>query len=382
MTRVAVTYPVDALVSYHYYAGDNEMRALTSTGRLRLIGDSGAFSAMTQGATIDRDAYAGWVTRWRPHLVWAASLDVIGNAEASHGNWKALRDQYRLPTVPTLHAGADTRWMDVYAAEGVDFLGLGGMAGTGQAPRAFRWAVNMLRYARANHPQMRFHLWGVTNRKFLDALPVYSADSSGALGQAYRYGSLRIFDPATGRHTQVMLKGREVYKIAPLLRRVYGVDPTQIETSHPGNRVILIQLAAAVTQQYALWLQRRHGRVSPPAWGIQEPVLERAHATPDGPVIHVVDTDHGNLGSTTTDPPSQRLPDGPRLHMVAGTGHKQSQGQDIHAAVGAGDGPHLHLVDTARDGLGPGLVLREITDGPTKIGPSRPTTTRAGKRAP
>ncbi len=140
------------------------------------------------------------------------------------------------------------------------------MAGTGQAPRAFRWAVHMFRHARDRWPDVRFHLWGVTNRQFLDNLPAYSADSSGILGAAYRYASLRLFDPATGRHHTVILNktSRGVYKLAPVLRRVYGVTPAEIETSHPGNRVTLIQLAAASTQQYAAWLQRRH-QVSPPA---------------------------------------------------------------------------------------------------------------------
>ena len=336
---VAITFPVDALVSFHYYGADADMAALViNTGRVRVIGDSGAFSALTQGAHIDLDAYATWVHRWREHLYWAASLDVIGDPVASYRNWKTLRDRHQLATVPTLHAGADTSWLDAYAGEGVDFVGLGGMAGIGQAPRAYRWAVGMFRHARANHPGVRFHLWGVTNRTFLDSLPAYSADSSGAIGQAYRYGSLRLFDPASGKHLSVMLRGRNVYRAGSLLRRVYGVDPAEIETSHSGNRVTLVQIAVAVTQQYALWLQRRHGHVSAPSWGVR----------------------HGDrCGQVAT-------ADGPLVHVVAGTGHKQSQGQDIHAAV---DGPRVHLVDASQDQVGRGLNLREVTGATVRTGP-------------
>ncbi len=39
MTAVAITYPVDALVSYHYYRDDKDMAPLAATGRLRLIGE-------------------------------------------------------------------------------------------------------------------------------------------------------------------------------------------------------------------------------------------------------------------------------------------------------------------------------------------------------
>jgi hypothetical protein len=310
---VAITYPVDALVSYHYYRDDQVMARLVETGRLRLIGDSGAFSALTQGSTINLDEYAAWCHRWRQHLCWAASLDVIGDPTASHRNWLRLRDQHGLATVPTLHAGAHTRWMDTYAREGVDYIGLGGMAGTGQAVRAFRWAVHMFRYARDQWPAVRFHLWGVTNRRFLDALPAYSADSSGILGAAYRYAQLRLFDPATGRHHNVALRGgRAVYQHSALLRRVYGVNPAEIETSHTGNRTTLIQLATAATQQYAAWLQKRH-QVSAPTWGIS-PIRPCP-----GTHIHLVSAAGGgstdDLETATGKTVDQT---GPRLHVVAG----------------------------------------------------------------
>src|SRR5690606_17654109 len=173
---------------------------------LRLIGDSGAFSAWSQGAKITLEEYAAWCRRWWDHLCWCASLDVIGDPMATWRNWVALRDRYGLLTVPTLHAGTDVKWLDAYAAEGVDLIGLGGMAGTGQAPRAFRWALHMVRRARDRWPHVRFHLWGVTHRRFLDTLPVWSADSSGLMGGAYRYGNLRLFDPATARDININVR--------------------------------------------------------------------------------------------------------------------------------------------------------------------------------
>jgi hypothetical protein len=330
---VKVSYPVDALVSYHYYAEDKTMAPLVATGRLRLIGDSGAFSALTQGAAIKLDAYADWVRRWREHLLWAASLDVIGDAAGTWRNWTTLRDTHDLATVPTLHAGADVRWLDRYAAEGVDFLGLGGMAGTGQAGRAFRWAVKVFRYARDHHPDMRFHLWGVTNRQFLDNLPCWSADSSGILGAAYRYAQLRLFDPATGRHHNVALRGdRAIYRLSALLRKVYGVDPGEIERSHPGNRTTLIRLAAASTQQYANWLQARH-QVSAPA------SLATALA---GPRVHVVANNRNAPGNSNLELAVADDPVGPRVHVVA-----DGYGTDLPALAG----PRLHLTDAAVDKL-------------------------------
>lgn len=60
-------FPIDFLVSYHYFQRDTDM-STRAQPHLRLIADSGAFSAFTQGARIDIDAYAAWIKRWQGHL--------------------------------------------------------------------------------------------------------------------------------------------------------------------------------------------------------------------------------------------------------------------------------------------------------------------------
>lgn len=322
---VRLSYPVDALVSYHYYKRDDLMGAVTGPGHLRLIGDSGAYSAYAQGETIKLAEYARWCLRWRDQLTWVAALDVIGDPHTTWDNWAAFRDTWGISSVPTLHAGGDVKWLDTYAAEGVDFVGLGGLVGG--AARGFPWMVHVMRYARDHHPGMRFHAWGVTTRKVLDALPVYSADSSGIMGQAYRYGRMRIFDPASGRDLLITLNGRDPYKHTTLLKRVYGITPAQIARSVPGNRALLIQMAAASTQRYAAWLQARH-HVTPPSWGITEPAS-------NGPRVHQV----VNRPSHTV---PLEPPGGPRIALVdAAAGH----GTETDLATL--NGPHLHLTDGA-----------------------------------
>lgn len=314
MTQANITYPVDALTSYHYYRRDEGMLRLITTGRLRIIGDSGAFSAATQNVPIDIAEYAAWCRQWKDHLFWMASLDVIGDPATSLANWRILRDRYGLATVPTIHLGTDQRWLDAYARDGVDFVGLGGMVGKPQ-PVILRWCVHVLRYARHHHPQMRFHAWGQASRKFLDSVPVYSADSSGIFGEAYRYALLRIFDPTTGRDHKIKLDGStDVIRIGGMLRRWYGVDPNEIRTSHSGNRAILIQLATASTQLYATWLQRRHN-VSTPRWGIN-------FATPSCYQSVVTESELG-----------------PKIHLVA-------TDNDLCTAVAARPGPRKHIADT------------------------------------
>lgn len=288
-TPVTLTYPFDSLLSYHYFR-NYDIAEIAAGGRIRLIGDSGAFSAWSMGAVITVDEYAGWCAQWWDQLCWAASLDVIGDPVASQRNWLRLRDQHGLLTVPTVHAGTDPSWLDFYASHGVDLIGLGGMAGTGQAVRALRWTVHMFRYARDRWPALRFHLWGVNRWDFLTSLPAWSADSSGIFGQTYRYGRLQLFDPAAGQRLgQVLLRGgRQTHRIGRLLRHTYGVDPADITTSHAGNRARLIRLTAASIQCESRWLAQRH-RVAAPA-------MFRSATPATGPLIHAADSDEKTFG--------------------------------------------------------------------------------------
>lgn len=253
MTGIAP--PVDALVSYHYFRSDEAMAALVDSGKFRLIGDSGAFSALTQGSPIKLPDFAGWCRQWGPHLDWLAALDVIGDPAASLANWRELRDRHGLATVPTLHVTTDPRWMDYYVRDGVDFFGLGGMVR--RAIPALPWMVKVFRYARDRHPHVRFHLWGVNNRQVLDNLPAYSADSSDVHSGA-RFGSLRLFDPRTGKRNIIFMRGNEPYQWSSFLREVYGVAPAQVERGSSANTALTLRLHIRSFQLYSAWLQRRH----------------------------------------------------------------------------------------------------------------------------
>lgn len=359
-----VTYPVDALCSFHYFRTDTAMENVIGTKRLCLIGDSGAFSALTQGKPIGFPEYVEWVQRWDPYLAWTASLDVIGDPAATLRNWRDTRDVHGLATVPTLHVGTDPAWIGNYAREGCDFIALGGMVG--RALAALPWTVDVFRYARDHHPGMRFHIWGVTNRRVLDNLPAYSADSSGILGQAYRFANLRLFDPRTARHVNVALQRADVFAHGALLRREYRVDPEAVMRSTPANRHILIQIAARGTQLYAAWLQARH-RVTPPTWAVKTPPhLDPQPGPGDGPRVHVSMADragerhgltggprlHMSMASTTNEPAGLTTPGGPRLHMVDTVDSTLVSAATGEAARGwAPGGVRVHLVDGAPGNL-------------------------------
>lgn len=284
-TTDLLRWPASALVSFHYYP-DPALVARLAAGGLRLVADSGAFSALTQGAPITVDTFTPWAHAVRDHTCWVASLDVIGDPDGTWDNWQALRTQ-GLDTIPTIHYGTHPKVLDRYAEEGVDFLGMGGMVGRkSEQARLMRWTVQVMRYARDNHPGMRFHGWGVTHPQLVMNLPWWSVDSSG-FGQAYRFGRLNLFNPETGKSEKADMDGRDVFRLGRLLRRHYGTTPDALAYSTPANRPHIIRVSLRSYQLLEDHLRARHN-VAPPVYGVRHPAGV-------GTNLHAVDGSAGNL---------------------------------------------------------------------------------------
>lgn len=271
-------HPVDALLSYHYFRRDTELHQITNPGTVRLIADSGAFSAHNQGAPVDNSDYLEWLHRWGDAFYWVAALDVFGDPHQTMRNFRELLDA-GIRSVPTIHVGTDPKWLDTYAEVGVDFVGLGGIVGLGK--RVMRWLVAVFRYARDHHPTMRFHIWGGTTQDILTNLPLWSADSTGVVVSAVRYAEAPLFNPDTNRVDRIKFDNRTPYLHRGLLTRHYGINPGDITRSHAGNRTLIVDMLTRSVQLYAAHLQRRH-HVTPPTWGIN-PCW---HVEP-GPRIHI-----------------------------------------------------------------------------------------------
>lgn len=300
---IELDYPVNALVSFHYF--DRRDIGALAAGGLRLIGDSGAFSAHSVGVTITVDQLTDWALRNREHFAWVAALDVIGDPRRTWDNWRAMRS-LGLDSIPTIHFGADPKELDRYASEGVDFVGLGGMVGRkSQAARLLRWTLSVFRYAAKNHPAMRFHGWGVTHPDLVNNLPFYSVDSSGP-GSSYRYGRASLWDPDTKSLRTVVLDGHALHAHGHLLRDVYGLTPAEVSVSEPNNRQAQVRLAAKSVQLREQWLRARH-KATAPTYGLTHSLagtnIHYADAAPrhlnylHGPNIHIADTDPKTLAA-------------------------------------------------------------------------------------
>lgn len=296
---IKLRYPVNSLASFHYFKS-KDIAEMQGWG-LRLIGDSGAYSAETQGKPIDIEAFIRWGHKWKENLAWLASLDVIGDKDGSWDNYKYLKSQ-DLDIIPTIHYGCDPKELDRYVDDGVNFLGLGGMVSKkSESQRLLRWTLAVFKYARDNFPDVRFHGWGVTHPQLVLNLPWYSVDSSG-FSSAYRFGRLSLFNPKTGKNIGINLDGKEIYQHTELLRKVYNCDPDEVAISNTHTRRQLVRLSVASVQQMENFLRHRHN-VSPPSYGVN-PKVEVA-----GPHIHVAgsaEKDFNSMGRTV----------GPSVHFV------------------------------------------------------------------
>lgn len=292
--------PRNALCSYHYFRDFDLDRLL----HLRVIGDSGAFSAKSQGAEITTPDLGRWAQLWRHKLSWVASLDVIGDLEATRRNWHEMVDEFGIPAVPTIHFGAAPEAMDYYANLDVDFLGLGGLVGRPTAAQ-MRWLIPMFKYARDHHPTMRFHGWGVTTDEVL-RLPFFSVDSS-SWTTGVRYGRVNLRDPRSRKVHPLILDGKSTYDpvVARLLRDHYGVNPSHVATSGSVNRKFIVKLSAlsaSVQEQNFRKLHARHP-ITTPVWG-------QMAASPPAPHLHLAETSITDLETVASIP----LP--PHLHLA------------------------------------------------------------------
>lgn len=375
--------PRNILVSFHYYARYD----LEKLAACRIVGDSGAFTAKASGTVIETKQLAAWAKQWEHRLAWVAALDDIGDQDATRRNWLELVEDYGVPGIPTIHCGEPPEAMDFYAARGVDFMGLGGLAGKAYSEAAmFRWIVRCFKYARDNHPQMRFHGWGVTKPDWV-RLPWFSVDSSG-WSSSYRYARLALRHPHTGKTYQFQLNGKDVYRpdIVSLLRDHYGVNPSEIATSGPHNRALLVRLSAlsaSVGEQQMRKLHRRNP-VSPPMWGRlggfdfppgpNQALAVSASGKNYGEEIAELSGPHQHLTTTGTGALAQindMNVEGPHQHLAMSGGQYEDDtlaelnGPHSHLALnnrqGPADyegtalaelnGPHTHLVDTCAQHL-------------------------------
>ncbi len=179
--------------------------------------DSGAYSALTSGVSIDLNSYidaaGGFLAgEFPPKNVFA--LDVIGDPEASARNAEEMWRQ-GVPAVPTFHYGSAWSYLIDLAAK-YDKIALGGMVarGIGGHGSKLGWTdrLKFLEQSFARVWPKWVHGFGITDPRLMLAVPFASVDSItwcyrvGRYGQIQGYGGLRVNPEVTASAIRVSLE--------------------------------------------------------------------------------------------------------------------------------------------------------------------------------
>lgn len=157
---------------------------------LRMILDSGAFTAWGKGIEIDVKEYAEFVQQHADVIHSFFNLDVIGDAAASAQNYEYLKS-CGLEPIPVFHAGSDLAVLDAMIAEGHDLIGIGG---TVKLPASERQAAIQAIFDR--HPLQNYHFLGGGSAELLNGYTWFSADSTTWI-KARKYS---VIVDAAGQH--------------------------------------------------------------------------------------------------------------------------------------------------------------------------------------
>lgn len=139
--------------------------------------DSGAFGALTRGATIDLDRYCDFIKANEQYIYPYAALDVIGDWRGSAINYDKMLAKGLRP-MPAFHMGSP--FTELRRLLGTtDHLALGGVVGAREEEMR-PWLDRCFRIIKDFWP-VKIHLFGVMAQWALERYPLFSADSSGAI---------------------------------------------------------------------------------------------------------------------------------------------------------------------------------------------------------
>lgn len=133
--------------------------------------------------------YVNFLKRgWKDRCDVAATLDIIGDADATYEVWKELRAE-GLSLLPVYHIGEPFRWLSKYIDEGCDYIGIGGMAfAFGRGKDAAPFIRSVFKHTPAD---VRLHGFGMSFYSETTLGRWYSVDGSTPL-MAAAHGSVLV----------------------------------------------------------------------------------------------------------------------------------------------------------------------------------------------
>lgn len=165
------------LESYHILGNKTKGNRLRDEGKKMFL-DSGAYSAMTQGVTIDIDTYCSYIFN-NPDIIEQYSvLDVVGDPIKTWENQRHMEKRGLRP-LPCYHYGEDTEILDWYVAN-YDYVTIGGMVPVPNDQLKLWldriWHNHLV--DKDGRSKVKIHAFGLTLLPMMQRYPWYSVDSS------------------------------------------------------------------------------------------------------------------------------------------------------------------------------------------------------------
>lgn len=169
---------------------------LDDCSHINILVDSGAFSAFTQGKTINIDDYIEWIKnfkkKWKEKVndLNFINLDVIGDPVGSEKNLRYM-NKNGVEVLPVLHqAGFKEKTLEKYLHK-YNYICFGGMVGRPVKTDTIPWLNKCFTIIGKNYRKTgkmpKIHLLGIGNERIMYKYPAYSVDNTNWLS-LFRFG--------------------------------------------------------------------------------------------------------------------------------------------------------------------------------------------------
>jgi len=198
----------------------------------RFFLDSGAFSAWSQGATIDLDRYIGFIKKFEDKIDVYANLDNIINVNETEENQKKIEDAGLNP-LPVFHYGEPFEILDKLLNK-YNYVALGGMVPI-PTIKLDPWLTSCFERIcnEDGTAGKKIHGFGLTTISLMRKYPFYSVDSvspvlTGAMGGIMTVGGQVIS----------LSRNKRIDKITELTVKTLGYNIDELFTNYKARVLV------------------------------------------------------------------------------------------------------------------------------------------------
>lgn len=211
--------------------------------------DCGAWTAFTRKVKIDIDEYLVYLRDHKECYRVAASLDVIPHGDVnksaidSYNNFVYLRSRLGadFPVIPTYHRGEsidNLKRLLLYSDEHgkLDYIGVGAIASHVNTDMRDKFLTSVFSTIHKERPDIKVHLFGLTDLSLLSKYPIYSADSTtwvmaGAMGEILTdFGRVKISDKNFNRNSVSRYSHEQLIKLTSYINN-FGFTFEDLQSS-------------------------------------------------------------------------------------------------------------------------------------------------------